>query len=317
MKPSTGLVVLLAVACAKASPPAEPTKEAPVEPATPQPEVETEVNVALDLDAFDLPSAIRRDWLEKDLVLFPKVAQAFPVESLATTVAQLESVGNDCTPRDQGFGIEVWSCTASGGYSTCNLTAVSHKGVLLDGKAQCRTSSEEKWPDLEPVIRKLDEATLAPKGFVRDGRFARLMLRDDEALARAKAALAAELGPPSGATASAELQPAFDVLTSPRGRVVIGTACGAAGSPPHGNREMHALVEAGRDDLLRDAMRSPNAGGRVYGYIGLKLLGKNTADDDKAWNALRSLEIAVPTCGGCMVTNKKATEIDVDIFRRR
>jgi hypothetical protein len=315
--------ILLAAACAKASPAAVTTGEAP-RPAQSvhteaEPEAEAQTSpppAELDVDAFELPPSFRRDWVRKDVELFGRIAAAFPVKTLATTVAKLDSKGNDCAPRLQGLGIEVRLCVASGGYSTCTFSAVSHHGVLLEATASCRTSQDDKWTTLAPLIRKLDETTLSPKGFVRDGNIATLQLRDDAALERARAAVAAELGAPSRAPVPPELEAAFETLTSAGGHAVIGTACGVAGSPPRGNSEMQTLVDAGRADLLRDAMRGMNAGGRVYGYIGLRLLGENTPADDAAWENLRKLDLSISSCGGCITMNEKASEIDVSHFRR-
>ena len=71
------------------------------------------------------------------------------------------------------------------------------------------------------------------------------------------------------------------------------------------------------EDLLRDVLHGMNPGGRLYGYVGLKLLGRNTAEDDALYDRLTGLSVPIETCGGCMLGQAKASEVDLSGFEVR
>lgn len=278
---------------------------APIPTRAPVPEV--------DLDAFDLPHDVERAWLRKDVALVARFAALLPLRPLDET---LLAFGEPCTAIDQGLGVEARTCLLPGGYTRCWLTLLSHQGAVFDAEAQC-VASERSWTAIAPVISKLYTDSLVPKGFSIDRNTASLSTRDEVARERAVEAIATTLGPRSNADIPADLMQAIATLDSPELTLTIGRACGAAGSPPEGNRAMQKLVAAGREDLLRNVMRGMNAGGRLYGYIGLRLLERNTPTDDATFDRLVALDLDVDTCGGCRTTKQKADTIDVAMFRLR
>lgn len=269
----------------------------------------------LDLAKFELPGAIRRDWLEQDLELFSQFASMFPLTDLSAALLVFAAVDDSCKPISQGLGIDVYACHLWGGYTSCMLDAVARDGVSLEATASC-TSSKADWEVLEPVFIEFDAATLGPKGFVRDRNTARLEFEDPDASAEARAVVAAKLGPLSGAEVLEPLRDAYELLTSPRHLITVGSNCTLNGSAMLGNNSLQALVGAERADLLRDAMRGLNAGGRIYGYIGLRLLGVNDSDDDALFERIRELDVLVATCGGFKLDEPLASHV-VETFRPR
>jgi hypothetical protein len=266
----------------------------------------------VDLDAARLPHDVDRAWLRKDVALVARFAALLPLRSLDETLA---AFGQPCATIDQGFGIEARTCLLAGGYTRCWLTLLSHQGAIFDAEAKC-VASEKAWTAIEPVIGKLYADSLVPAGLAVDRNVASLSTRDEAVRARAMAALATTLGPRSNAAIPEALAQAMTLLDAPTRSLTIGTACGVGGSPPEGNLAMQELVAAGREDLLRDVMRGMNAGGRIYGYIGLRLLGRNTPEDDATFDRLTALALDVETCGGCRTTTQKSGEIDISRFRR-
>jgi hypothetical protein len=59
------------------------------------------------------------------------------------------------------------------------------------------------------------------------------------------------------------------------------------------------LLRAKRADLLRDALRGPNAEGRVYAALGLHQLDALAEADKKVVETLMNHNIQVNTCTGC------------------
>lgn len=275
----------------------------------------SEVDLDISLDDFDLSSDVRRDWLGKDLQAVGRFAPMFPLRPLEETLAAFDMTDDNCMPIEQGFGIEARWCALPGGYASCRLKLISHEGVVFESEARC-SASERSWSTIEGVITKAYETALVPRGFSVERNVASSSTRDDAVRLRAMASLANALGPRSGADVPPELAESFALLDSPSATLTIGTACGAGGSPPEGNRAMQQLVEANREDLLRDVMHGMNAGGRIYGYIGLRLLGRNTAADDRVFDRLAALELEVETCRGCSSMRERAKAIDLTRFRR-
>jgi hypothetical protein len=270
----------------------------------------------IDLDDVDLPPSIRKDWLEKDLDLLERFGAVFPLESAAKAFEALDGEGSVCVKQALGFDVERRHCRIGGGYTTCTLLTITHADELMEAKASCR-SSEKKWTQIAPVIESAHHKLLAPKGFDRKRHIATQIIEKADAHAAATAAVADTLGPASGADIPSELAEPYARLTEPRSSLTLGTHCGYAGTPPEGHRAMRALVDAERDDLLRDALRGLNPGGRLYGYVGLKLLGKNTAEDDATYDRVTALDVEIETCGGCMLNRQKAADIDLTGFRKQ
>lgn len=277
----------------------------------------TPESLGLDLDAMEVPASIERDRIDRDAALLIRYASVFPLGRVDRLEAAFTGENAKCTARDQGFGITSHYCTVGGGYASCRVSGASAEGRMFEAQASCRIS-EKRWDTLEPIYGKVLEATLVPKGFSRNGHHSGLAFRDEAHAERAQAMVSTKLSQKqSGTVPPPELEKAFSLLTSPWQTLTVGTACGAAGSPPLGNGEMQALVKGGRADLLRDVLRGMNPAGRLYGYIGLRLLGENTAGDDATYDDLSKLDVKIDTCGGCMVTEQTAETIEIDNFRAR
>lgn len=274
-------------------------------------------SLGLDLESMELPAGVLRDRVERDAALLIRYASAFPLGRVDRLEAAFTGENAKCTSRDQGFGLTAHYCSTGGGYTSCRVSGASIEGRMFTAYASC-TVSEKRWDSLEPIYGKLLEATLVPKGFARNDHHSALDFADETLAERAQAMISTKLSQKqSGTVPPPELEEAFSLLTSPWHTLTIGTACGAAGSPPEGHREMQTLVKAGRADLLRDVLRGMNPAGRLYGYIGLRLLGENTPGDDATYDDLSKLDIEIESCGGCMVTKQTPDTIEIDHFRKR
>ncbi|HWB73544.1 MAG TPA: hypothetical protein VG755_01290 [Nannocystaceae bacterium] len=313
--PHAALVLCaLASSCTPAKPSPEiadaaPTAAARDAPADGRPPIE----LAIDLDALD--PGLKREWVEKDLAAITRLASGFPPRTLAEALAAFDAQGNDCAPHSQGLGIEARSCAMPGGYTTCWVALATHDGELFEARAGCR-GSETSWSKIAPITERAFAEALVPRGFRVEGRQATTTWVDDAKQQQLRGVLAAKLGALAEIDVPPALQEAVAMLGSPYTRNVLGTACGVGGSPPEAHRAMTALVDAGRDDLLRNALRGVNAGGRVYGYIGLRLLGKNTQADDATYDALRALDLPLEACGGCMTHEQGSATLDLAPFER-
>ncbi len=292
------------------APPAAPP---PAAPSSAAPDGSPRIELAIDLDAIGLSPSLNRAWVEKDLERIEQLANAFPPRSLTEALAAFDEAGKDCTPHAQGLGIEDRTCPIPGGYTTCWVTLVTYEGELFRAHAGCR-GSEESWSEIAPVTERAYAEALVPRGFRVEGRMATATWVDETRQRRMDDALASKLGPRAEVEVPPALRDAVELLTSPHTHNVLGTACGYAGTPPEAHRAMIELVDAGRDDLLRNAMRGLNAGGRVYGYIGLRLLGKNTRDDDATYDTLRALDVPLEACGGCRTQAQSSARLDLAPF---
>lgn len=105
-------------------------------------------------------------------------------------------------------------------------------------------------------------------------------------------------------TAAARI--AYDRLTSPKARLVVGWRCYLAPHAPPGANEARVLVDSGRVDILRKLASAPAPEARVYGAIGLRELG--VIDSETFARMLSDIEGPVQTCNGCIFWTANAKE---------
>ena len=273
-----------------------------------------------DIDLDELPSGIRRDHVRRDVELLTEFAHIFPPAPASAPSKRIDAsfVGEHarCSSIEQGLGITSHACRMWGEYLSCRLDTLRVDGRVIESNATCRVA-EDVWAVLAPVLGPALDATVGAKGFSRDGRLADLHFLDASTKTQARERTSRRLGTrPSGNRPSPELGEAFARLTSPWVELTVGTACGIAAAPPEGNPEMYALVEAGRADLLRDVLGGMNAAGRIYGYIGLRMLEANTPADDATFATIEGLDVGIRTCSGCKGTYTRASEVSLVGFQR-
>ncbi len=99
---------------------------------------------------------------------------------------------------------------------------------------------------------------------------------------------------------------AYDRLSSPNARLMVGWRCYYAGHAPPSRNETRVLVDAGRADLLRQLASAPAPEARVYGAIGLRELG--VIDSKTYATMLSDIEGPVQTCSGCIFWTANAKE---------
>lgn len=98
---------------------------------------------------------------------------------------------------------------------------------------------------------------------------------------------------------------AYDRLSSPKARLVVGWRCYLAPYAPPGGNESRVLVDAGVD-LLRQLASAPAPEARVYGAIGLRELG--VINSETFARMLSDIEGPVQTCSGCIFWTANAKE---------
>ena len=105
--------------------------------------------------------------------------------------------------------------------------------------------------------------------------------------------------PDTLARAPGELAAAFRTLMDPLSSLTVGDGCGFIGTPPPGRRESLALADAGRVDLLRAVLRSPNPEARVYAAHALLRRGPLDRVDADAITKLERQPTRIWICEGC------------------
>ncbi|MEM6989890.1 MAG: hypothetical protein AAF721_05320 [Myxococcota bacterium] len=189
-------------------------------------------------------------------------------------------------------------------------------GVPFELDARCGVD-DKAWAPTKPALEEAMRQTIGRRGFTIDGLEATTHAEDSQRRADAEAAVAAELGPPGHSLVPAELGDAVAQLTDPRATVELGGACGAGGAMPKAAHAMRQLVDAGDESALRGILRGLNAGGRIYGYVGLRILGRNTVADDAVFERLAALTVPLETCDGCSGNATPAAEVDLERLQRQ
>jgi hypothetical protein len=95
---------------------------------------------------------------------------------------------------------------------------------------------------------------------------------------------------------------------SPLEELAVGSSCGFVGASPRGRDATLTLRSAGRVDLLRNVLRGPNPGARVYAAKALTKLGALRPEDANVVKSLTSASTRIVTCSGCMFMTGSSAE---------
>ena len=210
--------------------------------------------------------------------------------------------------QDLGFGVSRRRLSMYGGDGSCSVTLLYVDHAVARADALC-------WYDREAWDK-------VGRFLARSFTAAKLTLEAQEHVVLAKASveyagakhlrakLDDALGTLTRVTGTEEELAAYATLAG-AGELELGTHCGIAGAETEGGRAQRTLVEAGRHDLLRNALHGPNPEGRGFAWQGLEALGKVSAADRAVMSTLAGLPIQIETCGGCMMHSESSSSVFV------
>lgn len=244
----------------------------------------------------------RADWIEKDVRRAREVRVALARETL--TVEQLRRDLGACDvreDRDLGFGVRRVRFAAYGGYTTVWIDVFAESAreghASAIGRLRVRQAGAcESWPIVAPQLAAAWGEVAKPFecGVAVERRDARV----DDALRRRTLDA---LGGPVQAAPAAELAAPFALLSDPLEEVIVGLRYGDDGAPPPGFEAAAQLARAGRADLLRAVLRSPNAESRVYAAHALLARRPLDARDAATIEVLAKSKVEIVTSEGCSV----------------
>ena len=262
----------------------------------------------LALQAPQEKRELDREWLASDLERIEQVRAALAAPELTVEGLQeaLESpdVRED---RDIGFGARRVFLAAYGGYSTVWVRILAETGIADRPARVARlTVTQSGYSDSWSLVaEKLRAAWSRP---VTAGESSLSFEHEDAELVLALTTKTeTALGGRVDVEAPAELARAFATLIDPCGEAIVGASYSIDGGPPPGAVEIRALVEAGRFDLVRAALRGFNPEGRVYAAHALLEREEIDPRDEAAISELRALPVEITICHGCLVTKTSFT----------
>lgn len=250
------------------------------------------------------PETPRLDWVAKDeqrigQFLSVVAADDLDVETLVVKFGALETPDD----RDLGFGVRRVHLQLYGGYTTIWIDALAEKGDGRERKSRVaalrarQIGPRDRWDSLEPSYRAQwgEKARPIECGF----EYERV---DAELLGRLRKQTAEALGGVIEPEVPPALARAFALLTSPYEDLPLGLHHGEDGAIPAGRSAVLALMDAGRHDLVRAALRGTNPEGRLYAAWQLRTLTTPLVvkSDAEAIAKLLDLSAPVHTTRGCV-----------------
>ncbi len=262
----------------------------------------------LDLAAHPVPPGAERAWLAKDVDMIWRVRSILPPTPSASAFFHALDARDTQKDTDLGFGLHLQTARVAGGYTTCFFTLVSQADAIVSLRAECTAQT----PADEGIGPTLAEAL--GQGFsLQPGSslVARAEYQSPAASADARAALDRALGAQAPVLADSlprSVREAYERLMSPLEELAVGSSCGIVGRSPAGRDAMLTLIAAKRIDLLRNVLRGPNPGGRIYAAQALRQLRAMSPQDEAIVAALASSSTPVTLCNGCMFSEKTSAD---------
>ncbi len=256
---------------------------------------------------------LRVEWLAEDVASIKLIPKLMPIESRTMEDIRAvfgKNIGDD--EKNLGFGAGRFTFSKGSGYTSLYVDAFTLNGSIEYYEIGIRGDSED-WPRIRGDIIKAWLENGGPEFEENsEGLAYRKML--DAGFQAYKNVVAAELGQMKAVDVPANLKDYYEVLIAPLSDLMIGFGgCGYGGGVPYGRQAIDALVKAKRTDLIENVLRGYNPGGRVYAALALLEMKKQGArlssDTQSAINRIKSLDIELETCSGCIVTPKTAREI--------
>jgi len=259
------------------------------------------------------PNKLEADWLDKDIKSIELIAKLMPLEN--QTIENIKAILGANTSGEEenlGFGAQRFSLSKGNGYTSFRVDAFILNGYIKYYQIGVGTSSDS-WPLIRDYIVKAWRQNGGPEFEENEYGLAYQKTLDIGFQAYQKA-VAAELGEVKAVDVPADLKDSYDELISPLNNSVVGFgACGYGGVVPQGKEAIDSLVKAKRVDLIENLLRGYNPGGRVYAALALLEMKKQglrlSNDTPYLINKIRSLNIKIETCSGCIITYRTAKEI--------
>lgn len=257
-------------------------------------------------DVKDRPAAIdgvvEEDWVRADLDgirRFRDVVRAaeLDVEALVKAFGQPDTHDD----RDAGFGVRLVKLHVYGGYATIWIDVLAEQPTQDHGSRVVSLRAEQRGSTPVPsaVLARYGAAWGGDAKLVADAYV--YTRRDDARFVSLREATARALGGVLTIDVPKDLSAAFDRLTSPFETLPIGRFHGDGGDLPPGRREIEALAESGRLDLVRAVLRGLHPEARVYAAWSLRKArgSRLEAADAATIEKILSLPITVHVTEGC------------------
>jgi hypothetical protein len=253
------------------------------------------------------------EWLARDVKAVELISTLMPIENQSIdSIRSILGVNTGGEEEDLGFGARRFSLGKGNGYTSFYVDAFTLNGAIQYYEVGVRSSSDS-WPQIRNDIIKTWKRSGGPEFLEsEDGLAYRKTL--DVGFQVYKHAVAAELGELKAVDVPADLKDYYDELISPLNNSIIGFGgCGYGGVVPQGKLAIDALMKANRTDLIENVLRGYNPGGRIYAALALLSLKKQglhlSSETKKTLDKIKSLDIKIETCSGCIVTHRTAKEI--------
>ncbi|HEY4103930.1 MAG TPA: hypothetical protein VGM44_08565 [Polyangiaceae bacterium] len=242
---------------------------------------------------FSPPSEIDSRGLDQDLSLIWQLRHALPPRSsVRAWLHGIPGISRE-QPLELGYGLERIDAGLLGHYGTCDVRILLIHDELSELRVEC---SFDEWRLLENTLRTALGPAFEITSDADRGR-ATLRLNSQRMQGVARTTLDAALGPVLDAPVPPKLTVAYELLSSPFSRLVIGTAC-ANGIAPLGRPETLALAFAKRFDLLRNVLSGSNPEARIYAAWALDQAKAFTWRDRLIAEHVRHSALEVMTCSG-------------------
>jgi hypothetical protein len=254
---------------------------------------------------------LRADWLATDIAnmerLLPELKRNEPL-----TLPALEQIfGGPPAVNELGFGGRTFTFRKPGGYAYFRVSGFVFKDRI--GYYEIRVSYSSSWSTIRTVILDTWKRNTDLEFNENDSSIAHKRQFPD-VVADYKTTVAARLGAIEPVTVPPELRSAYELLISLGNNSVIShDVCGYGAVAPAGKNAIDALVKANRVDLINNVLRGYNPGGRVYAWLALFATMRKgasiSADTARAMDVVRTLDLVLDRCSGCIGSQETAQQI--------
>ncbi|HKY26938.1 MAG TPA: hypothetical protein VJM12_03235 [Pyrinomonadaceae bacterium] len=248
---------------------------------------------------------VQADWLAKDVAHIERFLPQLQREPL--TLAKLETIFGErhFDYTDLGFGGRTFTFSKPGGYTSLRVNGFAFNDTIgryeisLDCSSWAKISSVliEAWKrssDLE--FKEWKEGIYYEREF-------------PDVIAEFKKTIGAQLGELQPVTVPRHLKDTYEELVALGRNSRIGSGpCGYGGVTPIGKTAIDTLVAANRLDLIGNILKGYNPGGRMYAALALIAMQRKgielPPDLRQALEVVRTMDIRLETCSGCIVSSK-------------
>lgn len=253
---------------------------------------------------------IKKEWLDKDVNNLKILSELTPIET--SSFEKIEKIiKSDESDSGVGFGTRTPYFSIYGGYTTLNVRGLVFKGSIIQIKVS--VSSGLSWSKVKPFIIEGWKQN-SQSEFIESENEIYYERTFPDVLELYKTSVGNELGQMKAVNVPSELKEEYELLTDPfENSIIANGGCGYGGSMPEGKIAINAIVEAKRIDLLENILKGYNPGGRIYAALALLKMEKRGVkigtDVKTTISKLKSLDVSIATCAGCIVSYRTAKQI--------